>query len=432
VQGIPVALSLDSDVTGEGIYDFYFTLLYDTAVLSATGVSLVDTLSEGWSVVVNRDVPGQITVVGYSATPLSGQGVFLNVIFDTVGIEGESSALTFSNFEFNDGAVPVSTYGDTLTLTNPNVTVTGTIIYYGPNANPVSNVILNFNSTSPISTTTDATGVYSQALAAVNSYTAVPTKTNSINGAISSLDASTAAQYKAGLISLTADQQRACDVNGDMQCGSHDASSILRYLVNDPELAYPVATWHFDPASRTYTELLGDLNGEDYVAYLLGDVTANWEDSSTLRSTTSDPTIEARINAQQVLPNTTITTPVMMSDLTGSGVFGYDGTLMFDTNVITLEDIVQSDTLSEEWIVATRSDEPGIVRFAAYGFTPMEGQGKLLSFVFQVTEETGLQTSLDLDLRLNEGQPSVQVVDGQLSTGQQTSFIFLPLVIRDR
>lgn len=431
LQDFPVAINLDTDVTGKGIYDFAFTLLYDTAVLSASGASSLDTLSEGWPVVVDRDVPGQVTVVGYNTAPLSGQEPLLNLLFDAVGTEGASSALSFSNFEFNDGGVAASTYTNTVTLMDSHVIITGQVTYY-QNANPVPGVTLDFSATTPLSTTTDATGFYTQTVVASDPYTAVPTQTQAINDALSALDASVAARYKAGLISLTAEQQRACDVSGDAICGSHDASSILRYMVSDPTLSYPVAQWRFDPASRSYTSLMNNVTNENYTAYLLGDITANWANggATTQLLSGSDRHVQAKILDQNAASGDTIIVPIVVSDLTGLEIFAFQGSLEFDPRVIQARSVQSEHTLSQNGALVINLDAQGKVEFADYELAPLEGDGALLIVKLEVVGEKGTHSEINLDLQLNEGEPAVQASQGRLTVSGDLNKVFLPLVMR--
>ncbi|MEZ4700082.1 MAG: T9SS type A sorting domain-containing protein [Rhodothermales bacterium] len=95
---LPVSIG---NVTGQDIKAFLFTINYDPAVLEITSVDAAGLLAEGFSIVENNTVPGQITLAAAHTNALAGEGQLLsiNARFKSKG----TSDLDFSSFTFNEG-----------------------------------------------------------------------------------------------------------------------------------------------------------------------------------------------------------------------------------------------------------------------------------------------------------------------------------------
>ena len=109
-----------TDVTGEGITSYEFTLTYDPAILSITGVDTTGTVSGVANPVINTTTPGQIVVVLASAQPLTGSGplIHLNVDLLSAGV----STLTFTEFTFNEGNPSLTTIDGSIDVTDTGET----------------------------------------------------------------------------------------------------------------------------------------------------------------------------------------------------------------------------------------------------------------------------------------------------------------------
>jgi hypothetical protein len=179
--------------------------------------------------------------------------------------------------------------------------VSGHIRYYSNNE-PVSDVAVDlFNGTTD-SVMTDSNGFFSFAGVAEENKTLQPAKTGGDTRAVTSLDAAIALQSKVGLITLTGDQQLACDVTGNGEVTSLDAALILQYkveLITHFDIAVACGSdWLFRPmpdatANQTliepvplisncqpgaiaYNPLQTPATGQDFIAILFGDCTGNW------------------------------------------------------------------------------------------------------------------------------------------------------------
>jgi len=96
------------DTTGKGVVAYEFTLEFDPNVLSPTldSASTAGTLSEGWAVTVNSEIPGQITITAYSTQELIGSGNLLNLSFSVIGASSAATPLKWTRFELNENKLP--------------------------------------------------------------------------------------------------------------------------------------------------------------------------------------------------------------------------------------------------------------------------------------------------------------------------------------
>ncbi|MDZ4698865.1 MAG: T9SS type A sorting domain-containing protein [Rhodothermales bacterium] len=95
---LPVSIG---NVTGQDIKAFLFTVNYDPAVIEITSIDATGLLAEGFSIVENNTVPGQLTLAGAHVNALVGEGslLYLNAKFTSKG----TTDLDFSSFTFNEG-----------------------------------------------------------------------------------------------------------------------------------------------------------------------------------------------------------------------------------------------------------------------------------------------------------------------------------------
>jgi hypothetical protein len=201
-------------------------------------------------------------------------GTFLNlpegsIFADQLGIPFQ---ITYLGGDGNDVAIT------RILASTP--TISGTITYGNAIGNPsprfVSNVLLGGIGSTNVSTTSDFPGgVYILTGFGSGSYTVTPSKTGSSNGAITSFDAAKIAQHAAGVNVLTGNQLIVADVSGNGTISSFDAGQIARYAAGISGFG-STGNWIFTPANRNYASVTSTVQGEDYVALLMGEVSGNW------------------------------------------------------------------------------------------------------------------------------------------------------------
>ncbi|ETR68336.1 MAG: hypothetical protein OMM_10636, partial [Candidatus Magnetoglobus multicellularis str. Araruama] len=120
-QMLPVSIPLTmNNLSYEGIRSIELNICYDPAVLTATGISLTNTVLENQNYLhaFNTTVPGIIyALFASSANIYSKTGLLLNLDFTVIGTAGETSDITLSKALFNNQA---STISDGLFTVAPN------------------------------------------------------------------------------------------------------------------------------------------------------------------------------------------------------------------------------------------------------------------------------------------------------------------------
>lgn len=102
---------LTGDLTSSGVISYQTTIKYDQDVLSIDNVDVIGSLTESWGdPTVNTTNPGEIRVVGYGVSPLSGDGVLFTLKCVVNGQSGDSSFISFDKFLFNNNSPQVITH----------------------------------------------------------------------------------------------------------------------------------------------------------------------------------------------------------------------------------------------------------------------------------------------------------------------------------
>jgi hypothetical protein len=196
---------------------------------------------------------------------------------------------------------PSSTPTSTNTRIPGSKLVSGQVRYYS-NAQPVDSVTVELEAESMMTTTSavDGSFIFPEVISATSMLT--PSKTGSVNNAITAIDATQVLQAVVGLRTLTAAQRLAADTNGNGTVTAIDATLILQYRVGLIS-TFPVGTkcgpWTFVPAAETapnqtlivpqpvaapclhgavmYDPLAAEAYNQDFQAVLFGDVNGNWQ-----------------------------------------------------------------------------------------------------------------------------------------------------------
>ncbi|MCJ7550913.1 MAG: cohesin domain-containing protein, partial [Anaerolineae bacterium] len=100
--------------------DLAFT--YDSDVVTITTVAKGD-LIPGWSAAVNTSTPGVVRVAIAGATPVQTSGELLELSFRGTGATGESSPVTLTQGDLNEGAIPAEYLHGTINVTSGGSTV---------------------------------------------------------------------------------------------------------------------------------------------------------------------------------------------------------------------------------------------------------------------------------------------------------------------
>jgi hypothetical protein len=103
---IPVEIG---DVTGRGVFSCDITLMFDSLIAQALEADTGLMIPAGW-MLTSYPSPGRIEIALAGADGLNGSGELVRIPFVIdAGVQGgDSTVIHFSDFEFNEGAIPVA------------------------------------------------------------------------------------------------------------------------------------------------------------------------------------------------------------------------------------------------------------------------------------------------------------------------------------
>ena len=177
--------------------------------------------------------------------------------------------------------------------------ISGTVYYptsypsIFPSSKPVAGATVVLAGDALQTTQTAADGTYSFTVNAGSNFTVTPNiaNTNVPANGVTTLDISLIRRHILDISHLDSPYKLlAADVNASQSVTTLDISYI-RKLVIDSASAFPAGLWRLVPAdyifpdpanpwdpppNRSYTNLLADIFGQDFLAIKLGDVNASW------------------------------------------------------------------------------------------------------------------------------------------------------------
>ncbi len=271
-----------------------------------------------------------------------------------------------------------------------------------------------------VSDTTGSLGTYSLTGFGSGSYTVTPSKAGGVNSSISSFDAALIAQYAVAAIPFSPAQLITGDVTGDSTISSFDAGLVARYAVAAGPPMGSSGTWRFNPASRTYTSVDSQLTGDDYSALLMGEVSGNWTDSFGGRSiTNSGPERNTAVAAPHLVTpaDSEVLIPVSVQGAASKGIISYEFDLIYDPTVIQpqAEPVQLAGSVSRGLSAVSNATQPGLLRVAVYGATPLNSNGLLMNLKFTAVGAPGTVSPLTWErFMFNEGDPGTVSSDGQV------------------
>jgi hypothetical protein len=442
------------DTTGQQINSYDLQVTFDPTVVqpSATAYDTAGSLSSGMLITPNTDNSGHLVISAFQGTSIAGSGTLINLKFTVVGSSGQSTALTFEDytdpgntfhpgFQFNEGTPDRSLTNGSISVSAQSVS--GTITYGNaigaPTPRYISNVTVTGAGSPTVMTTTNApgstAGQYVLTGFGPGSYTITPSKSSGANG-VTSFDAAKIAQHVAGLIILTGNTLVAADVSGNNAVSSFDAAEIAKYVVNSPPFGnagqwrfYTVSNVPFPvgntPTSRTYSSISGNIVGEDYTGLLIGEVSGNW--TNTGARPFGAPPVAVTLSDVISHDGKNVGVPVTIQGSSNKGIISYEFDLRYDPSVIQpLGDPVDvAGTVSSGLTVVSNATEPGLLRVAVYGASPIAADGVLLNLRFIAVGSLGSVTPITWErFMFNEGLPRAATADGRVEITAPNRAVF--------
>lgn len=171
---------------------------------------------------------------------------------------------------------PVETVIGGTAMVRPNYSLSLSVNYYAGEKKPVPGVTIQAGGKSG---TTDERGRLTLTGIPVNQVTVQALRGDGVRAAITANDAVLVLKSSVGMLTLSAQQELAADVDGCGGVNEQDAALILQMAVRKID-QFPIGmTWRFDPASRTMT-LRDGTNSVSFTAILVGDVDGSWSGES--------------------------------------------------------------------------------------------------------------------------------------------------------
>lgn len=100
------------NIESPGMIAYQFTISFDENVLRFRDVLKTGTVTETWTDPVTHQQHNHIvTIGGYNAIPVTGDGILVKVRLDVVGSMYDLSYISFEKFIFNDGSEFVQSFG---------------------------------------------------------------------------------------------------------------------------------------------------------------------------------------------------------------------------------------------------------------------------------------------------------------------------------
>ena len=180
------------------------------------------------------------------------------------------------------GCFPTPTPNPTPTPSPTPISIAGNISYCSnPVPGPVPNVTLSVTGDAATSTTDSSGNYLLSSLAAGGNYVVTPSKTplppGGVSSTINTVDGIAVQRHFLNLgTPLTGCRLTAADVNGLNGVDTVDVIAIQRFFLGLTVGIGETGSYRFNPGTRSYPGVTTDQIGQDYQAFVLGDVASSF------------------------------------------------------------------------------------------------------------------------------------------------------------
>lgn len=252
---------------------------------------------------------------------------------------------------------------------------------------PLSNVELTMTGDFTGVDTTDSMGEYRLLIGSYGNKTITITpaksKEHTLENVITSYDAALILRFIVGLEILSENQLLSADANRDGIIDALDAFYVARYAVGIySDQASQVGAWGFSPQARLYTQIPHYLEEEDFLGFLIGDVSLNW----SLPEAPGKKGIE-RITILDTLqglrPQEEVEIPVFFH---GDGLIALDVKVQYPSQELSFLDVF-SPLVSQGFQSVVHEVPSGRLHVALYRAQPLAMAKKVLVFRFKINSD---------------------------------------------
>ena len=248
--------------------------------------------------------------------------------------------------------------------------ISGNVHYYMGTSAPISNVALSLTGDQTYQALTQANGNFVLPPCPAGNYVLTPSCTTAVPSlVVTPYDASLTAQFALGLYPFSNEQQKAADVNGDLQATVFDAALIAQYsvgLITD----FTPGIWGFSPPNQNYN-LVSNFTDVQFLGYAIGDPSGNWSARGSEENGANPIPVSAAKGSAISLPI----------------IWGQE----FVSSYVQLRfDPQQLRYLGTEHSAATNSLQhienvsEGVLRIASYGMEPVSSSEPVYNIRFEV------------------------------------------------
>lgn len=445
----PTAFSADFHIS------FDNTVLQEDTFANNYGVTL-GTVGAGSLLTVNHQISGSTTTLFislYNDLGFSGAGSLVDLNFlNVTGAPGTFSPVTFTPFSLNGVSVPLGFWYNEdpngSCVNDGSVSISGTIsgrVRYAneiltPTNRWISGVTITGTgfptfSNPTVTGVTNSNGIYSLTGFGMGNYTMVPSRApfsapNTHGSSISTYDAALVARAAVGLVTLNPVQTSVAKVSGDPSVSSFDASKIARWAVNIADTGFS-GDWRFQASSNFHT-FVSNITNEDYLGYLMGEVSGNWCDpgATTLPCNANGTTGVAPrgVNGPQRATNvetakvsaptgSEVVVPVTVQGVADRGIISYQFDVRYDSTLIqpAANAVTLNDTVSSGMTVVFNTATPGLMRVGVYGIADLAEAGTLLNLHFKAIGAPFSTSPITMEnFMFNEGGIKMTIIDGEV------------------
>lgn len=205
------------------------------------------------------------------------------------------------------------------------------------------------------------------------------------------------------------------DANGDDLIQAYDGSLALQASVGLTTPFDPIPTFCVD-ADCDGSVLA--LDGALILRYALGLDSEFCPDTSPFNEPRDGP-VSVRLAATQMIGGQSFTMPLTISPVrTTENVYSYQFTLTYNPGLLQIDGVEVRGTLSEGWVTALNTTEPGQLTLGAMSANPLAGEGVLLHLTGVALGSTGNTTLNWSQFLFGSGTPAATVEPGQVEVEQ--------------
>ncbi|MBN1352358.1 FG-GAP repeat protein [candidate division KSB1 bacterium] len=217
---------------------------------------------------------------------------------------------------------------------------------------------------------------------------------------ITAYDAALVARHAIRLDTLAGNYWLAGDVNRDSAVTMFDAALILHYTLKIPHNGVThVAEWAFNPPERVYRVVNEDYMGQDFAAFVCGDVDASWQLPGSIPRMPIPPMTIAPIKEIILSKNEHYVLPIVLNS---QRILAFEAVLQFDPQELQLIGVEKTE-LSSGFFLDYNIIDGKQLRLGAFNPEPQLQSGTYARIRFEKKQNASGSSSITLQKLLVNG-----------------------------